>query len=99
MCWHNLVGVDYGEGPPVPISNTVVKLTGAENTWLATARENRLTPTQQKDLLRQVFFVFLAFSTRCAAAVGVVDLTGVHQSARQEDPVTAACRMGSDTYI
>ena len=40
-----VVGVDYGEGPPVPISNTVVKLTGAENTWLATARENRLTPT------------------------------------------------------
>ena len=42
---NNIVGVDYGEGPPVPISNTVVKLTGAENTWLATARENRLTPT------------------------------------------------------
>ena len=43
---HNLiVGVDGGEGTPVPIPNTVVKLTCAENTWLATARENRKTPT------------------------------------------------------
>ena len=39
---HNsIVGVDYGEGPPVPISNTVVKLTGADNTWLETAREDK----------------------------------------------------------
>ena len=42
---HTIVGVDYGEGPPVPISNTVVKLTGADNTWLETAREDKLTPT------------------------------------------------------
>ena len=39
------VGVFNGEGPPVPIPNTEVKLTGAENTWLATAREDRKTPT------------------------------------------------------
>ena len=36
-----IVGVDYGEGPPVPISNTLVKLTRADNTWLATAREDK----------------------------------------------------------
>ena len=36
-----IVGVDCGEGPPVPIPNTVVKLTCADNTWLATAREDR----------------------------------------------------------
>ena len=42
------VGVYCGEGPPVPIPNTVVKLTCAENTWLATARENRKTPTHVK---------------------------------------------------
>ena len=36
-----LVGVDSGEGPPVPIPNTVVKLTGVNNTWLVTAREDR----------------------------------------------------------
>ena len=35
------VGVDYDEGPPVPIPNTVVKLICAENTWLEAAREDR----------------------------------------------------------
>ena len=52
--WYiRIVGVDNAEGPPVPISNTVVKLTGAENTWLATARENRLTPTSIYSSLAQ----------------------------------------------
>ena len=41
------VGVDDAEGPPVPIPNTEVKLSGAENTWLVTARENREMPTQR----------------------------------------------------
>ena len=36
-----IVGVDCGEGPPVPIPNTEVKLTCAENTWLETAWEDR----------------------------------------------------------
>ena len=40
-----IVGVYDGEDPPVPIPNTVVKLAGAENTWLETARENRAMPT------------------------------------------------------
>ena len=40
-----IVGVDYNEGPPVPIPNTVVKLNSAENTWLEAAREDRSTPT------------------------------------------------------
>ena len=39
------VGVNDGEGPPVPIPNTEVKLTGAEDTCLATDRENRAMPT------------------------------------------------------
>ena len=39
------VGVQNGEDPPVPIPNTVVKLTGAEDTWLEAARENRAMPT------------------------------------------------------
>ena len=39
------VGVFNGEGPPVPIPNTAVKLTRADNTWLATAREDRYSPT------------------------------------------------------
>ena len=35
------VGVYNGEGPPVPIPNTEVKLICADDTWLETARENR----------------------------------------------------------
>ena len=35
------VGVDGGEGTPVPIPNTAVKLICAEDTWLEAARENR----------------------------------------------------------
>ena len=42
----NTVGVFNGEGPPVPIPNTEVKLTSAENTCLATDREDRSMPTQ-----------------------------------------------------
>ncbi len=42
---HSLVGVNDGEGPPVPIPNTVVKLIRAEDTWLEAARENRSMPT------------------------------------------------------
>ena len=41
------VGVFNGEGPPVPIPNTEVKLTCAENTCLATDREDRSMPTQR----------------------------------------------------
>ena len=36
-----LVGVDWREGPPVPIPNTEVKLTFAEDTCRVTDRENR----------------------------------------------------------
>ena len=39
------VGVDDAEGPPVPIPNTEVKLSGAENTWLVTARKDMEMPT------------------------------------------------------
>ncbi len=43
------VGVDYDEGPPVPIPNTEVKLIGADDTWLVTARDNRKMPTYKAD--------------------------------------------------
>ena len=39
------VGDSNAEGPPVPIPNTEVKLCSAENTYLATGRENRSLPT------------------------------------------------------
>ena len=41
----DIVGVFNGEGPPVPIPNTEVKLTCAENTWLEAARKDRSSPT------------------------------------------------------
>ena len=43
----NAVGVFNGEGPPVPIPNTEVKLTSADNTCLETDREDRSMPTQK----------------------------------------------------
>ena len=39
------VGVNNGVGPPVPIPNTEVKLIRAEDTWRATAWENKSMPT------------------------------------------------------
>ena len=39
---------DSYEGPPVPISNTVVKLVNAESTWLVTAWEDRKSLIKQK---------------------------------------------------
>ena len=52
-----IVGVFNGEGPPVPIPNTEVKLTSAENTWLEAARENRAVPTQRevKSVQKHIF--------------------------------------------
>ena len=52
-----IVGVDYDEGPPVPIPNTEVKLVRAENTWLVTAREDRCSPTQKALSQGSAFFV------------------------------------------
>ena len=42
------VGAIGGEGTPVPIPNTEVKLTRVDNTWLETAREDRTVPTQKR---------------------------------------------------
>ena len=41
-------GGNDGEVPPVPIPNTVVKLSSAESTWLDTAREDRSLPVPLK---------------------------------------------------
>ena len=43
---HHTVGASNGEGPPVPIPNTEVKLACAEDTRLETDWENRSVPTQ-----------------------------------------------------
>ena len=49
-----IVGEIYAEGPPVPIPNTEVKLCRAEDTWLATARENRYSPTPATEVRRSL---------------------------------------------
>ena len=41
----SIVGADGGGGTPVPIPNTAVKPTCAEDTWLEAARENKQVPT------------------------------------------------------
>ena len=43
-----IVGVFNAEGPPVPIPNTAVKLSSAENTCLATDWKDRSMPTHDK---------------------------------------------------
>ena len=56
----HMAGVNYAEVPPVPIPNTEVKLSSAENTWWVTAREDRSMPAQKRDTrLRVSFFAIL----------------------------------------
>ena len=43
-----VIGVDSDEVTPVPIPNTEVKLISVENTWLATAWEDRAVPVRMK---------------------------------------------------
>ena len=55
----DIVGVNDDEGPPVPIPNTAVKLIRADNTCVATRREDKSTPTQKTEANRPRFFVLL----------------------------------------
>ena len=41
------------EDPPVPISNTEVKLFSAEDTWRAAARENRSLQVKKREQLQK----------------------------------------------
>ena len=54
------VGVDCGEGPPVPIPNTEVKLACAENTRREAARKDKQMPTL-KPVNKQLFAGFFVF--------------------------------------
>ena len=51
---------DGYEDPPVPISNTVVKLINAESTWLETAWEDRKSLIDVKAHLRVCLFLCMA---------------------------------------
>ena len=50
---------DSYEGPPVPISNTVVKLVNAESTWLETAWEDRKSLIKLRGCNRMRFYRIL----------------------------------------
>ena len=51
-------GVYYGEAPPVPIPNTEVKLTRADNTRRAASREDRSMPLHKKErFFSRSFFI------------------------------------------
>ena len=58
----DIVGVFNGEGPPVPIPNTEVKLTSADNTCLATDWKDRSTPTQSRSNERLFFYFMKPFA-------------------------------------
>ena len=60
MAMH-IVGEYYGQGTPVPIPNTVVKLIRANNTRMATSRKDRSMPTQISLTERLRFFCFIDF--------------------------------------
>ncbi len=49
-------GDNSGEDTPVPISNTVVKLSSADDTWRGTAWESRTLPVFLKRGARKCFF-------------------------------------------
>ena len=67
---YKLIGVDDAEGPPVPKPNTEVKLSGAEDSALATRCENREMPilvasfslSNEADFCSRLFY-FLIVST------------------------------------
>ena len=75
-----IVGVDYNEGPPVPIPNTEVKLACADNTWLATARDDRLMPTL-RTTRKCGFFAFSGFWKRIGKGK-ITDCQAVHELAK-----------------
>ena len=53
-----IVGAFNGEGPPVPIPNTEVKLTCADNTCLETDWEDRSVPTRKDTALWLCLFSY-----------------------------------------
>ena len=80
---------DGYEDPPVPISNTVVKLINAESTWLETAWEDRklLINEKKKVYLKVGLFLFaslrLANSARAVSSQGCTSRNYLYKSIRR----------------
>ena len=85
-----LVGADSGEGPPVPIPNTVVKLVYGDNTWLATAREDNSTPTSKAATKVAAFSILLRGKAPMYQYI-LFDLDGTLTDSREEIG-RASCR-------
>lgn len=68
---------DGYEDPPVPISNTVVKLINAESTWLETAWEDRKPLIDVKAHLRVCLFFVWIFILLRELMSKAVDVEGV----------------------
>ena len=74
-----MVGDDDGEVPPVPIPNTVVKLSGAEDTWVVTPWKNRSMPALKKPLNSGFFLLLQQFSGKMTQIVWVgTKLEAIH---------------------
>ena len=58
----NAVGVFNGEGPPVPIPNTEVKLCSGDNTRRATGRKDSSLPTHPERERRDIWFAVCPFN-------------------------------------
>ena len=67
---------DGYEDPPVPISNTVVKLINAESTWLETAWEDRKPLIKEKKKVYLKVGLFLLASLRLANPTRAVSSQG-----------------------
>ena len=70
------VGAYDGEGPPVPIPNTEVKLVGGDNTCLATDREDSTVPTQKQRLRMQpLFFIPVRYGLTMLRNISIICTT------------------------
>ena len=67
---------DGYEDPPVPISNTVVKLINAESTWLETAWEDRKLLINEKKKVYRMVGLFLFAHLRLANPARTVSSQG-----------------------
>ena len=51
FCYYKVSGGNNGEDTPVPIPNTEVKLSGADDTWVETPWESRTLPDLYESLM------------------------------------------------
>ena len=82
----HLSGGHSEEVPPVPIPNTEVKLLSVENTWWATAREDRTLPEQINgrssltSSVKHIYVKCLIFSQKCDILITKTKYSSIAQS-------------------